>query len=752
MQISSSDKASACEPTVARPDEDVQSLTYGELRELSILSGSLCSMTTDRFTAEEVQSLKNLLRTARPHTLVRDSHGLPYSLMTLRTACLFAEAVEPDRNILAAILLFPLSRAGILDMPSIEKSAGPDVVALINGLHKVMRFGGRTGIANTDNLRGLLLSLADDIRVIIIMIVHSVALMRSINLHPDEQWVRNVSFEADCLYAQLAHRLGLYKLKSELEDLSLKYTNREIYKQIANKLNETKRARDAYITAFIEPVKEKLTAAGLRFSIKGRTKSISSIWAKIRKQKVDLQHIYDLFAIRVIIDTPREREKRDCWLAYSILADMYTANPARMKDWITIPKSNGYESLHATVMGPGQKWVEVQFRTKRMDLVAEKGLAAHWRYKGVKGDSTDQWMNNVRDILETAGSAPMQMMRSLRPDAFTKEVFAFTPKGDLLRLQNGATVLDFAFAIHTNVGCRCSGAIIDGVHRRINHKIANGDTVEIITSPTQKPGRDWLSIAVTSKARNKIRQSLNEEKAHKADLGKELLARRCKNRKLELDDAEMMRVIKKMGYKSANDFFSDLADDEIDPARFIALYEQTLAKTQEAVHVSAEEYRLTDDNSAWKEAPAEILAVGGKTIKGLKYKLSKCCSPIFGDKVFGFISSDGLIKVHSTDCPNAPNIRLRYPYRIIPVEWSGAPGKLMPVSVKVVGHDDIGIVTNITSIIAKEPDMSLRSISIDSHDGVFQGYLTINLTDTDRLSSLLRKLKTVKGVKEVARM
>lgn len=727
-------------------------LTYSELRELSTLAADLHALAGPRFEAGEAQLIGDTLRISGRSIRTRDSHGLPYSLMTLRTALLFAQAVEPDHNILTAILLYPLHRAGKIGSEQVRLKWGDDVASLIEGMEKVMRFGGRTGIANTDNLRGLLLSLAEDIRVIIVMIVHSVALMRSINRHPDEQWVRNVAFEADCLYAQLAHRLGLYKLKSELEDLSLKYTNREIYSQIAHKLNETKRARDAYIAAFIEPVKEKLTAAGLRFSIKGRTKSISSIWAKIRKQKVDMQHIYDLFAIRVIIDTPREREKRDCWLAYSILADMYTANPARMKDWITIPKSNGYESLHATVMGPGRKWVEVQFRTKRMDLVAEKGLAAHWRYKGVKGDSTDQWMNNIRDILETAGSGPMQMMRELRPDAFGKEVFAFTPKGDLLRLQAGATVLDFAFAIHTNVGCRCTGAVIDGVHRRINHKICNGDTIEIITSPTQKPGRDWLSVAVTSKARNKIRQSLNEEKAHKADLGKELLARRCKNRKIELDESEMMRTVKKMGYKSVNDFFADLADEQIDPNRFLTLYEQNVEKPQETVHVSAEEYRLTDDGSDSENASKEILAIGGKTIKGLRYKLSKCCSPIFGDKVFGFISNDGVIKVHHTDCPNAPNIRKRYPYRIIPVEWSGAPGALMPVTVKVVGQDDIGIVTNITSIVAKEPDMSLRSISIDSHDGVFDGFLTINLTDTGRLSALIRKIKTVKGVKDAVRV
>ena len=725
-------------------------LTFGELRQTAECISEIKEAAAPRFDAGEADRLLALLRSECRGLPTRDRHGIPFLLMTLRTASLFARSVEPDRNILASILLFPLCRMKEGFAKGVAREWGEDIAALIDGIAEVMKFSTRAGVRNPDNFRGLLLSLADDIRVIIVMIVHNVALMRSINRHPDTQWVCDVAFEAEYLYAQLAHRLGLYKLKSELEDLALKYTNREIYTQIARKLNETKRDRDAYIAAFIAPVKEKLTAAGLRFTIKGRTKSISSIWAKIKKQKVDMQHIYDLFAIRVIIDTPLEREKRDCWLAYSILADMYTANPARMKDWITIPKSNGYESLHATVMGPGSKWVEVQFRTKRMDLVAEKGLAAHWRYKGVKGDSTDQWMNNIRDILETADSGPMQLMKDIRPDAAGKEVFAFTPKGDLLRLSPGATVLDFAFAIHSKVGCRCTGAIIDGVHRKLTHRIANGDTVEIITSPSQSPSHDWLSIAVTSKARNKIRQSLNEAKLHHAELGKEMLERRAKNRKLEIDEAVMMRVIKKTGYKYVNDFFADIANEKMDAGKFLSAYEsETETADSQAAKVSAEEFRMNGDTG--EETNAEILSVDGKTIKGLHYKLAKCCSPIFGDDVFGFISSDGVIKVHHRNCPNAPNIRQRYPYRIVPVSWSGAPGQLMPVALKVVGYDDIGIVTNITSIIAKESDMSLRNISIDSHDGVFQGWLTINVRDTARLNSLIKKLRTVKGVKDISR-
>ena len=470
----------------------------------------------------------------------------------------------------------------------------------------------------------------------------------------------------------------------------------------------------------------------------------------MKKQKVDLPGIYDLFAIRVIIDTPREKEKQDCWLAYSILADMYTANPARMKDWITIPKSNGYESLHATVMGPGQKWVEVQFRTERMDLVAEKGLAAHWRYKGGKGDSSDKWMNNIRDILETAEAGPMQLMKNIKADSFGEEVFAFTPKGDLFRLTAGATVLDFAFHIHTGVGAHCTGAVVNGAHKRLNYKIQNGDTVEILTSSTQMPRQEWLNIVTTSKARNKIKQSLNEEKQRLADLGKEALARRAKNRKIEIDEAELMKLIKKNGYKFATEFFAEMGADRIDAGRFLNSYIEFTKRETETEHVSAEEFQIIQPKDQDKKD--DVLVIGEKSINGLNYKFARCCNPIYGDEVFGFISSDGSVKIHKAGCPNARHIRERYPYRIIRADWSGKSGEMLPASLRVIGNDDIGIVANITSIISKEPNTMLRNISIDSHDGIFQGYLVVGVSDNRQLTSLIKKIKTVKGVKDVVRI
>ncbi len=628
------------------------------------------------------------------------------------------------------------------------RKLSPPYPLLLKVEENVGRFSNRNVAVNQDNFRGLMLSLADDIRVIIIMIVRNLVLMRSINMHPDQEWVRNVAFEANCLYAQLAHRLGLYKIKGELEDLSLKYTNREIYTQIAHKLNETKRARDAYIASFIAPVKAKLEAAGLRFDIKGRTKSISSIWAKMRKQKVDLDRIYDLFAIRVILDSEPDKEKSDCWLAYSILADMYTPNPARMRDWISIPKSNGYESLHATVMGPGSRWVEVQFRTRRMHLVAEKGLAAHWRYKGGKGDSTDQWMNNIRDILETAESGPMQLMKDMRMDIYTREVFAFTPKGDLFRLPAGATVLDFAFLIHSNVGAHCSGAVVNGAHKKINYRIQSGDTVEVITSASQSPKADWLNIVVSTKSRNKIKQKLNEQKLQQAELGKELLARRAKNRKLEFDDALLMKMIKKQGYKFINDFYVDLAAGKLDAGKVMSQYVAFTAPEKEVERVSAEEFVVHDNQDT---AGSDVLVIGDKAINGLSYRFAKCCNPVYGDPVFGFISSDGMVKIHKHTCPNAPNIKERYPYRLIRVNWSGKAGHLLPATLRIIGSDDIGIVATITSIISKEQNVQLRNISVNSNDGIFQGYLTLGVGDQGSLTGIIRKIKTVKGVKEVYR-
>lgn len=682
-----------------------------------------------------------------------DRHGIDKIGHGIDTAIALCEMVTPDRNMIVATLLYGLCVENLLSFETLKESWGDDIARMVGGLIKVSTLYGKQGVVKSDNFRRLLMTFAEDIRVIIIMIVERLTLMRAINHHKDEKFVTDTAFEANYLYAPLAHRLGLYKIKSELEDMSLKYTSRDTYTKIAHELNDTKAVRDAYIANFIAPLKEKLEKIGISYEIKGRTKSIYSIWNKLRKQHIELSGVYDLFAIRIILDVPLDREKAECWNVYSIVADMYTPNPARMKDWLSIPKSNGYESLHTTVKGPDNKWVEVQIRTKRMDLIAEKGLAAHWKYKGIKSEANlDSWMNNIRDILETA-EGPMELMKNFKMDLYDKEVFVFTPRGDLYRLPLGATVLDFAFNIHSKLGCTCVGGKVNGRNRKLNYKLHSGDTVEITTSPGQIPKQDWLSFVVTSKARNKIRQTLNERANRAAELGKELLQRRFKNRKIELEEAILMRTIKKMGYRTVTDFYNAISDELIDVNDVITQYDiiENLDKRNEIEHRSAEEFELHEPADGRNDSTADDILIIGDNIKGINYRLSKCCNPIFGDDVFGFVSAEGVIKIHRNDCPNAAHIREKYPYRVIRTRWSGKVGNQFAATLKIVGQDDIGIVTNISSIINKEKDVTLRNISIDSADGMFSGYVVVGVVNTESLNNLIKKIKTVKGVKDVQR-
>ena len=681
----------------------------------------------------------------------KNKYGINPVVHNIETALMLCNKISPDRNMIVAIILHNICQTEYITIAELEKQWGADVAKLVSGLLKVATLYSRQAAVESDNFRNLLLTFAEDIRVIIIMIVDRLVLMRAINHHPNEKYVHDVAYEANYLYAPLAHRLGLYVIKSELEDLSLKYTNREKFTEIARKLNETKVERDEYISSFIGPVKKKLEEAGLVFEIKGRTKSIYSIWNKMRKQKNDIDGIFDLFAIRVILDSSLEREKADCWLAYSIIADMYQPNTQRMKDWLTIPKSNGYESLHTTVVGPENKWVEVQIRTKRMDLVAEKGLAAHWKYKGGKSENNlDAWMNNVRDILEAAETGPMELMKNFKMDVYAKEVFVFTPKGDLYKLPLGATVVDFAFNIHSRLGCQCIGAKVNGKAQKLNYKLNNGDSVEILTASSQTPKQDWLNFVVTSKARNKIKQTIHEMQNSAAELGKELLQRRFKNRKIEIEEATLMKLIKKMGFKTVTDFYDEIAKEVLDVNDVIAQYEILDQKLNETTigPRPANEFTLLPQEEVDR---ADDVLIIGEDIKGINYRLAKCCNPIYGDGVFGFISAEGVIKIHKNDCPNASHIRSKYPYRIISTRWSGKVGSQFGATLRIIGYDDIGIVTNITSIITKEKNIILKSISIDSNDGLFQGFLVVGVSDTQALNALIKKIKTVKGVKDVQR-
>ena len=703
---------------------------------------------------DDISKMKNLMKqVVAKECYGRDKNGINGLLRNIDTALIATTEIGLKRTSVLALLLYRPVYKGVITNEEVKELFGEDITLMIQRLFRTSDLYARNTAVNSENFHHLLLSFAEDVRVILIMIADRLCMMRLGKKLSEDDRIR-LATEAAYLYAPLSHRMGLYKIKSELEDLSLKYIDRKQFDYIKQKLNETKRSRDAYIARFIAPLKEKLEQAGFKFEIKGRTKSIHSINNKLKKQKVDFENIYDLFAIRVVLDTPLEKERSDCWQVYSIVTDMYQPNPKRLKDWISIPKSNGYESLHITVMGPENKWVEVQIRTKRMDEIAEKGLAAHWRYKGVKAEKgLDEFMNTVRAALEAKDSNPLDLMKDFRMDLYKDEIYVFTPTGELIKLAKGATVLDFAFAIHSQLGCKCVSAKVNGKNVPIKYELNNGDTVSIVTSPTQSPKRDWLNFVVTSKARVRIKQALREETAKMVDFAKEMLQRRFKNRKIDMEEASLMRYIKKKGYKTVTDFYVDIAEERLDPNVIIDEYLDLIRKeTEQQEHLlarSAEEFVTTTE--AEEITTSKDVLVIDKNLTGIEYKLAKCCNPIYGDEVFGFVSTQG-IKIHRMDCPNAQEMFSRFGYRIIRAKWSGKGDNGYIVTLRVVGRDDIAIVTNITSVIGKETNVSLRSLHIDSVDGLFQGNFTVQVRDTTTLNQLTKKLKTVKGVKNVERL
>ncbi|MFR9165321.1 MAG: RelA/SpoT family protein [Dysgonomonas sp.] len=657
-----------------------------------------------------------------------------------------------NTSVIATLLYYPFI-CNIITLKRIEELFDSEVVNIIKGLKKVRSLEYNQNTLASENYISLLLSFAEDIRVVLIMIANRLYLMRNAQVY-DEQFKLRLSIETSYLYTPLAHKLGLYKIKSEMEDLYLKYTDRETYDYISQKINETKASRDKYIAEFIAPIEEKLKKSGLKYDIKGRTKSIFSINNKLKKQKIDFESIYDLFAIRIILDSPLEKEKAECWQVYSIVTDLYQPNPKRLKDWLSIPKSNGYESLHITVMGPESKWVEVQIRTHRMDEIAERGFAAHWKYKGLKSqENLDDWLTNLRETLENKNLNTEEKLQDFKLDIYDDEIYVFTPKGDLHKLPKGATVLDFAFSIHSKLGTTCVSGKVNGKNESIRHKLNNGDQIDIVTSPNQTPKRDWLKYVVTSKAKNKIRQSLKEEANKQVNYAKEQLKRRMKNRKIEEDEAVMMRLIKKMGFKTVTDFYVKIAEESLDINNVIDQYvdlEKKEAEIRDKHEITSAENFTIQTNETDKEQFKDELILD-KNLTGVDYKLARCCNPIFGDEIFGFVSSQG-IKIHRKNCPNAHDMFSRFGYRIIPARWSGKSESSYIITLRVVGIDDIGIVTNLTSIISKEQGVTLRAINIDSNDGLFQGNISVLLNNTDALNVLIKKLKTVKGVKQINRI
>lgn len=684
----------------------------------------------------------------------RNVFGLNPILLSLQTAVIAVDEIGLKRDGVLAILLYSCVGTDEASMDEIKDLFGENVARIIHGLRRIQDLYKKNPVIESENFRNLLLSFAEDMRVILIMIADRVNLMRQIRDTTNNEAKIEVSQEASYLYAPLAHKLGLYKLKSELEDLSLKYLEHDAYYMIKEKLNATKKSRDAYIERFIAPIKQKLDEAGFKFHMKGRTKSIHSIWQKMKKQQCGFEGIYDLFAIRIILDSPLDQEKVQCWQVFAMITNMYQPNPKRLRDWLSVPKSNGYESLHITVLGPENKWVEVQIRTERMDEVAERGLAAHWRYKGIKGESgLDEWLNSIRTALENKDD--MQVIDQFKMDLYEDEVFVFTPKGELMKFPKGATVLDFAYRIHSNIGNHCTGARINNKVVTFRHVLQNGDQVEIMTASNQKPKQDWLNIVKTSRGKAKVRMALKEQQVKDGAYAKEMLERRLKNRKIEVDESTLSHLVKKMGFKEANDFYRRIADGSVDLNQAIDTYVKLQQGSGAAAAVmparSAEEFSFESPNEELTYSTDDVLVID-QNLKGVDYSLAKCCHPIYGDKVFGFVTVNGGIKIHRCDCPNAPELRRRFGYRIVKAMWSGKGTSQYSTTLKIIGNDDIGIVNNVTSIISKEEKIMMRSINIDSHDGLFSGNLVVNVEDTSRLEQIIKKLRQVKGVKQVIRL
>lgn len=738
--------------------EETALMTEEERISLLEVFKKLQTLSGDIVSNEDFKKIKDILYEAvRAGSIQRDSFGFNPILFDLQTATIVVEEIGLNRASIISILLHDCVALNCIGLDSIQKEFGDDVANIIRGLIKVNELYAKNPSIETENFRDLLLSFAEDMRVIFIIIADRVNLMRQIKDKGTEEERRRVAMEASHLYAPLAHKLGLYLIKSELEDLSLKYLESDVYYMIKEKLNATKKSRDEYIKNFIAPIEKKLSEAGLKFHMKGRTKSIHSIWQKMKKQKCQFEGIYDLFAIRVILDSKIEKEKQDCWQVFSIVTDMYRPNPKRLRDWLSVPKSNGYESLHITVMGPEGKWVEVQIRTERMDEIAERGLAAHWRYKGVKasGSKLEDWLKDIRLALEAHSTSDEQLVNQFKVDLYSDEVFVFTPKGDLFKLPKGATVLDFAFQIHSNVGCKCTGGKVNGKNVPMRTILSSGDQVEILTSQNQLPKRDWLNFAITTKAKSKIKQSLNEQEMKTADFAKETIERKFKNRKIEYDEAVMMRLITRMGYKHTNEFYKAISEDVLDVNsvidRYIEAIKRERGEAETAPTQSAETYKNSYVTTNTPKANDDVLVID-QNIKGVEYSLAKCCNPIYGDEVFGFVTINRGIKIHRCDCPNAQRLRDNMSYRIIPARWAGKGNSLYPITLRIVGHDDIGIVNNITSIIAKEKNIMLRSVDIrSSEDGLFSGTLTIMIEEKQQLAQLIKKISTVKGVKNVTR-
>ena len=682
--------------------------------------------------------------------ITRES-GLSNILHLVDVARICAEEMGLGTVSIVSALLHETIKKNQLTLDEISKEFGSSVATIVDGITKISEIDPKNPKAQAENFRELLLTISKDVRVILIKIAERLETMRSLCFMPDDVQLKQ-SWVTFYLYAPLAHRLGLYKIKSEMEDLAMKYTNSEEYDSITKKLKNTTAKRNKFIKEFINPIEEELRSKGFEFDIKGRTKSVYSIWKKMQKQNVDFEEVFDLFAIRIILNSPLENEKSDCWQVYSIITDKYTPNPERLRDWISVPKNNGYESLHTTVVGPEGKFVEVQIRTSRMDIIAENGLAAHWKYKGIKQEQhIDDWLSRIREILETPDSTPEEFVDQFKANLYTKEIFIFTPNGDLRKLPQGATVLDFAFDIHSNLGCQCVGAKVNNINASIKQILKNGDVVEIITSKNQKPKEDWLNVVATSKAKARIKQSIRDEKNKEILLGKELLYRRFKNWKIT-DNEEAIKLIQKhLKIKSQPELFSLVAHEKIDLTNLKSIILKPEKKGMPLPEEKQEEAPKPTETKPTHTGD-DFLVIDEKLVN-IDYKLARCCNPIYGDKIFGFVTINEGIKIHRMNCPNAPQLNSRWGYRVVNAKWKESKNiGSFQTTIKISGFDELGMVNRISEVISKDLRVNMRSITFNSNDGLFEGRIQVFVSDIKNLEMLLYRLNKIKGVQKAVRL
>jgi GTP pyrophosphokinase len=708
---------------------------------------------------------RELVRTAfemaaDAHKEMRRKSGEPYILHPLAVSQICVDEIGLGVRSAICALLHDTVEDTEVTLEDIERALGAEIAHIVDGLTKISTvIDSSTSTAQAENFKKILLTLADDPRVILIKLADRLHNMRTLDSMNREKQLK-IASETVFIYAPLAHRLGLYNIKSELEDLAMKYTEQQTYRDIAKRLKETKRERTRYINEFIKPIKEVLQEEGLTFEIYGRPKSIHSIWNKIKKKGVTFEEVYDLFAIRIILDTPVDKEKSDCWKVYSIITDFYHPSPERTRDWLSNPKSNGYEALHVTVMGPQGKWVEVQIRTKRMNDYAEKGLAAHWRYKEGSNQNTnteskfDQWFTQIREILNNPDSNTLDFLADFKSNLFTEEIYVYTPKGDLKILPVGSTALDFAYAIHSAVGNKCIGAKVNYKLVPLSHKLRSGDQVEIITSNKQKPSEDWLNSVLTAKAKSKIKDALKEEKRTIAMDGKDVLERKLDHLKITASQYNINELVQFYKQPSPLDLYYQIAIKNID-LKELKQFNVLGDKLEPPRPVTVKQPEHISEDHIKHQLPskkdAELIIFGESSDK-IAYKLANCCRPIPGDDVFGFITASEGLKIHRTNCPNAAQLLANYGHRVVKTKWVKNREISFLTGLRIVGMDDVGVIHKITNVISGELKVNIAGLTIESREGLFEGLIKVFVHDKEELDELFERLKKLDGIQSVSRL